>query len=245
MRNTVVRIGARAFIYTGDSLREPGRHRMMRWVLPPSMWGMYSRDYGGVDRRTRRNRLCLESARAFQYGSNKRAFDKTPFEYGEAAFILGIKIYRDRSKRLIGLGQNAYMDKILKRYKMDNSKRGHIPMQERLDLNKTQGASTPKEVKRMQNVPYASAVGSIMYVVRCTRPDVAFAQNITSRFQQNPGESHWTAVKNILKYLRNTKDMFLVYGGNLEAELRVDCYCNAGFETDIDDMKSLTGYVSF
>ncbi|GJV53750.1 retrotransposon protein, putative, ty1-copia subclass [Tanacetum coccineum] len=136
-------------------------------------------------------------------------------DLGEAAFILGIKIYRDRSKRLIRLGQNAYMDKILKRYKMDNSKRGHIPMQERIDLNKTQGASTPKEVKRMQNVLYASA---------------------------NPGECHWTTVKNILKYLRNTKDMFLVYGGNLEAELRVDCYCNAGFETDIDDMKSLTGY---
>nr|GEZ80198.1 hypothetical protein [Tanacetum cinerariifolium] len=140
-------------------------------------------------------------------------------DLGEAAFILGIKIYRDRSKRLIGLDQNAYMDKILKRYKMDNSKRSHITMQERLDLNKTQGASTPKNVKRMQKVPYASAVGSIMYAVRCTRPDVAFAQNITSRFQQNPGELHWTAVKNILKYLRNTKDMFLVYGGNPEAEL--------------------------
>ncbi|GJY83065.1 putative RNA-directed DNA polymerase [Tanacetum coccineum] len=164
-------------------------------------------------------------------------------DLGEAAFILGIKIYRDRSKRLIGLSQNAYMDKILKRYKMDNSKRGHIPMQERLDLNKSQGAQTPKELNRMKNVPYASAVGSIMYAVRCTRPDVAFAQNITSRFQQNPGELHWTAVKNILKYLRNTKDMFLVYGGNPSTELRVDCYCNAGFEIDIYDMKSLTGYV--
>ncbi|GKB13919.1 retrotransposon protein, putative, ty1-copia subclass [Tanacetum coccineum] len=98
-------------------------------------------------------------------------------DLGEATFILGIKIYRDRSKRLIGLSQNAYMDKILKRYKMDNSKRGHIPMQERLDLNKSQGAQTPKEVNRMKNVPYASAVGSIMYAVRCTRPDVAFAQN--------------------------------------------------------------------
>ncbi|GKC03745.1 retrotransposon protein, putative, ty1-copia subclass [Tanacetum coccineum] len=162
---------------------------------------------------------------------------------GEETFIIGIKIYRDMSKRLIRLGQNAYMDKILKRYKLDNSKCGHIPMQERLDLNKTQGASTPKEVKRMQNVPYASAVGSIMYAVRCTRPDVAFTQNITSRFQQNPGELHWTAVKNILKYLRNTKDMFLVYGGNPKAELRVDCYCDAGFETDRDDTKSQTGYV--
>ncbi|GKB81997.1 retrotransposon protein, putative, ty1-copia subclass, partial [Tanacetum coccineum] len=153
------------------------------------------------------------------------------------------QIYRDRSKRLIGLGQNAYMDEILKRYKMDNSKRGHIPMQERLDLNKTQGASTLKEVKRMQNVPYASVVGSIMYAIRCTRPNVAFAQNLTSQFQQNPGELHWTAVKNILKYLRNTKDMFLVYGGNPKAKLRVDCYCDARVETDRDDTKSQTGYV--
>nr|GEU86849.1 hypothetical protein [Tanacetum cinerariifolium] len=54
--------------------------------------------------------------------------------------------------------------------------------------------------------------GSIIYVVRCTRPDVAFAQNVTSRFQQKLGDLHWTTVKNILKYLRNTKDIFLVYG---------------------------------
>ncbi|GKC23221.1 retrotransposon protein, putative, ty1-copia subclass [Tanacetum coccineum] len=98
--------------------------------------------------------------------------------------------------------------------RMDNSKCGHIPMQEILDLNKTQCALTPKEVKRMQNVPYALALGSIMYAVRCTRPDVAFSQNITSRFQQNPGELHWTAVKNILK-----------------------------FEIDRDDTKSQIGYV--
>ncbi|GJR84533.1 retrotransposon protein, putative, ty1-copia subclass [Tanacetum coccineum] len=62
-------------------------------------------------------------------------------------------------------------------------------------------------------------------------------------FQQNPGDPHWTAVKNILKYLRNTKDMFLVYGGNPSTELRVECYCDAGFETDRDDTKSQTGYV--
>nr|GEY98310.1 retrotransposon protein, putative, Ty1-copia subclass [Tanacetum cinerariifolium] len=107
-------------------------------------------------------------------------------DLGEAAYILGIKIYRDRSKRLIGLCQNVYIEKILKRYSMENSKRRSIPMQEKLKLSKSQGASTPAEMKRMQNVPYASAVGSIMNAVRCTRPDVAFAQNITSRFQQNP-----------------------------------------------------------
>ncbi|GJZ66087.1 putative retrotransposon protein [Tanacetum coccineum] len=133
-----------------------------------------------------------------------------------------------------------------------NSRTGTIPMQEKLKLSKSQGASTPAEKQRMQNVPYASAigsinvasaVGSIMYAVRCTRPDVAFAQNITSRFQQNPGDDHWTAVKNILKYLRNTKDMFLVYGGDMKRELRVSCYTDAGYLTDADDMKSQTGYV--
>ncbi|GJW59676.1 hypothetical protein Tco_0109011 [Tanacetum coccineum] len=78
---------------------------------------------------------------------------------------------------------------------MDNSKRGHIPMQKRLDLNKTQGASTLEKVKRMQNVSYASVVGSIMYAVRCTRPDVAFVQNIIRRFQQNPGAVDWKSSK--------------------------------------------------
>ncbi|GKC31184.1 hypothetical protein Tco_1038478 [Tanacetum coccineum] len=92
---------------------------------------------------------------------------------------------------------------------MKNSKRGSIPMQEKLRLSKSQGASTPVELKRMQNVLSASAVGSIMYALRCTRPDVAFAQNITSRFQQNLDDLYWTTIKNILNYLRNTKDMFL------------------------------------
>nr|GEW51044.1 hypothetical protein [Tanacetum cinerariifolium] len=128
---------------------------------------------------------------------------------GEASYILGIKIYRDRSRRLIGLCQSAYIKKMLKRYCMKNSKRGSIPMQEKLKLSKSQGDSKPAKLKHMQNVPYASAVGSIVYAMRCTRPDVAFAQNVTSRFQQNPCDLYWTTVKNILKYLRNTKDMFL------------------------------------
>nr|GEW76596.1 retrotransposon protein, putative, Ty1-copia subclass [Tanacetum cinerariifolium] len=164
-------------------------------------------------------------------------------DLGKATYILGIKIYHDRSKRLIGLCQNAYIEKIMKRFYMKNSKRGTIPMQEKLKLSKSQGASTPAEKQRMQNIPYASAVGSVMYAVRCTRPDVAFAQNMTSRFQQNPGEEHWTAVKNILKYLRNTKDMFLVYGGNMERELIVSCYTDAGYLMDADNLKSQTGYV--
>nr|GEW51576.1 hypothetical protein [Tanacetum cinerariifolium] len=94
----------------------------------------------------------------------------------EAAYNFEIKIYKDRSWRLIGLCQSSYnIEKILKRYHMDNSKCGSIPMQDKLGVIKSQGASTSAKLKRIQNVPYASAVGSIMYAVRCTRSDVAFA----------------------------------------------------------------------
>ncbi|GJX66138.1 retrotransposon protein, putative, ty1-copia subclass [Tanacetum coccineum] len=104
-------------------------------------------------------------------------------------------------------------------------------------------AKTHSKVKRMQRVPYILAIGSIMYAVRCTRPDVTFVQNLCSQFTQNPGEAHWTAVKTILKYLRNTKDMFLVYGENPETKLKLTCYTDAGFQTDKDDTKSQLGYV--
>ncbi|GJS01507.1 hypothetical protein Tco_0318015 [Tanacetum coccineum] len=90
----------------------------------------------------------------------------------------------------------------------------------------------------MSRVPYASAIGSIMYAMTCTRHDVSFALSKVSRHQQNPGEGHWIAVKNILKYIRNTKDRFLVYGG--EEKLRVTGYCDASWQTDKDDSLALT-----
>ena len=80
-----------------------------------------------------------------------------------------------------------------------------------------------------------------MYAMLCTRPDIAYAFNVTSRYQSNPGESHWIAVKNILKYLQRTKDAFLVYGGM--EELRVTGYTDASFQTDQDDFSSQLGYV--
>ncbi|GKE23606.1 hypothetical protein Tco_1435118 [Tanacetum coccineum] len=80
-----------------------------------------------------------------------------------------------------------------------------------------------------------------MYAMTCTRPDVSFALSMVSRHQQNLGEGHWTFVMNILKFLRNTKDGFLVYGG--EEELRVTGYYDASWQTDKDDSHSQSGWV--
>ena len=80
-----------------------------------------------------------------------------------------------------------------------------------------------------------------MYAMLCTRHDVRLANSLVGRYQSNPGVDHWTAVKNILKYLKRTKDMFLVYGG--DKELVINGYVDASFDTDPDDSKSQTGYV--
>ncbi|GJX24448.1 retrotransposon protein, putative, ty1-copia subclass [Tanacetum coccineum] len=100
-------------------------------------------------------------------------------DLGEVTYILGIKIIRDRSKWLISLSQSAYLEKTLKKFRIENSKKGYTPMIEKPDYRKSQGAKTPTEVQCMQRVPYALAIGSIMYAVRYTRPDVAYAQNLS------------------------------------------------------------------
>ena len=162
-------------------------------------------------------------------------------DLGEAAYILGIKIYRDRSRRLIGLSQSTYLDKILKKFNMDQSKKGFLPVLQGVQLSTAQCPTTAEDIEKMSVIPYASAIGSIMYAMLCTRPDVNLAVSLVGRYQSNPGKEHWTAVKNILKYLKRTKDMFLVYGG--DEELVVKGYVDASFDTDLDDSKSQTGYV--
>jgi hypothetical protein len=99
----------------------------------------------------------------------------------------------------------------------------------------------PDKKERMRAIPYALAIGSIMYAMLCMCPDVSFALSATSMYQSNYGDSHWIIVKNILNYLRRTKEAFLVFGG--DEELVVKGYSDASFQTDVDDSKSQSGFV--
>ena len=120
---------------------------------------------------------------------------------GEAKYVLGIKIIRDRQNKTLALSQATYIDKLLEHFNMQNSKKGEIPTCSGVFLSKEQCPKTPQEKEDMRQYPYASAVGSLMYAMLCTRPDICYAVGIVSRYQSNPGLSHWTEVKNILKYL--------------------------------------------
>ena len=96
------------------------------------------------------------------------------------------------------------------------------------------------ERTHMSMIPYASAIGSIMYAMLCTRPDVSYALSVMRIYQLDSGMGHWDAVKNILKYLRRNKDVFLIYG---DGDLSVNGYSDASFQSDRDDSKSQSGYV--
>ena len=79
-----------------------------------------------------------------------------------------------------------------------------------------------------------------MYAMLCTRPDIYYAVSIVCRYQSNPSPEHWTPVKHILKYLNKTKHYFIVFGGE---DLNIQGYTDLDFQSDIDNRKSIFGFV--
>src|SRR3954465_8791278 len=129
----------------------------------------------------------LNSVKEYLYNSSLMK------DLGEVAYILGIKIYKDRSTRLISLSQSTYLDKVLKRFGMEDSKKGFLPMFPNTTLSKNQSTAMAEDRERMSKTPYALAIGSIMYAMLCTRPYIAYPVSITSRYQSDPEVDHWTA----------------------------------------------------
>ena len=145
---------------------------------------------------------------------------------GEAQYVLGIKIIRDIKNKIIALSQENYIDSILSKYNMQDSKKGFTPFKYGINLSQDQCPMTTEEKEYMKTVPYASTVGSLMYVMLCIGPDICYSVGIVSRYQSNPGREHWTVMKHILKYLRRTRDYMLVYLGD---ELALIGYTDSHF----------------
>ena len=161
-------------------------------------------------------------------------------DLGEANFVLGIQLFRDRKNKMIVLSQSSYIDKVLKKFAMQDSKKGGQPSKTRITLSLDDYPKTSEEKVYMEKVPYASAMGSLMYAMLCTRPDICYAVGIVSRYQSNPGPNHWVAVKHILKYLKRTRDYMLVYSGE---DLTPLGYMDSDFQLDMDSRKSTSGSV--
>ena len=162
-------------------------------------------------------------------------------DMGEASYVIGIEIHRDRSRGILGLSQKAYINKILERFRMQNCSFGVAPIVKGDKFSLDQCPRNDLEREEMKNIPYASIVGSLMYAQVCTRPDIAFAVGILGRYQSNPGMEHWRAAKKVLRYLQGTKEFMLTY--KRSDHLEVIGYSDSDFAGCLDSRKSTSGYV--
>lgn len=131
-------------------------------------------------------------------------------DLGEAKKILGIEIKKKRPGR-ITLSQKQYLSKVLDRFNMNKAKPISTPLAPHFKLTKDQSPKTETERVYMDKVPYASCVGSLIYAMVCTRPNLAQAMSIVSRLISNPGEPHWDALKWIMRYVKGSIDIGLIY----------------------------------
>ena len=162
-------------------------------------------------------------------------------DMGEASYVIGIEIFRDRSQGLLGLSQKAYINKVLERFGMQNCSASVVPIQKGDKFSLNQCPKNELEHRQMENIPYASIVGSIMYAQTCTRPDISFVVDMLGRYQSNPRLDHWKAAKKVLRYLQGTKNHMLIY--RRSNQLEVIGYSDSDYAGCIDTRKSTFGYI--
>jgi hypothetical protein len=167
---------------------------------------------------------------------------------GEVEYILGIQVVRDRNARTLKLVQTQYAKDVVKKFNMQNSKsRKHVPILPKTKFSSDDCPTEPSEIEYMKKVPYRSAIGSLMYLATCTRPDISYAVSMCASYMHNPGRAHWEAVKQILAYVKDTQSRGIIYGrseSSDEMKNTVYVYVDADHAGDLDNRKSRTGYVT-
>ena len=163
-------------------------------------------------------------------------------DLGQAKKILGMNIERDKKNEKLILSQKEYAGKVIRKFNMTNSKPVKTPLGQHFKLSSVQCPETEEERKEMNCIPYANAIGSLMYLMVCTRPDLAFAVSSVSKFMSNPGKNHWEAVKWVLRYVRGTMTTGIVYSREQNQGNIIVGYVDADYAGNIDNRKSMTGF---
>ena len=167
-------------------------------------------------------------------------------DFGQAHSILGIHITRDFSAGTLRLDQAEYATEILRRFNHAESSGKSAPLSKDKHYSRLMCPETPSEVQAMSTVPYRQAVGSLMHLMVCTRPDLAYSVGVMCRYLHNPGQEHWNGVKHILQYVSQTKDLGLCYskvsGSNLSFG-NLQGYCDSDWAEDRDERESTAGWV--
>jgi hypothetical protein len=119
-------------------------------------------------------------------------------DLGVAKKILGMRIIRDGKNHKLRLSEGEYIEKVLERFRMQNAKPVSTPLANHLKLTKEMCPKTQEEIEYMSKVHYSSTVGSLIYAMVCTRPDIAHVVGVVIRYMNNPHKEHWEEVKLIL-----------------------------------------------
>lgn len=164
-------------------------------------------------------------------------------DLGKANCCVGLHITYDDETANISINQENYTKQILEKFGMSDCKPCSTPVDVNQKLTKEMSPKNDDERTRMSNIPYQEAVGSLLYLVQGTRPDIAFAVNNVSRYNNNYGAAHWTAVKRIFRYLKSTLKYKLTYGKDENLNQNIVGFTDADWASETDDRKSCTGYV--
>lgn len=161
-------------------------------------------------------------------------------DLGEASFILGIQIERDRPQRLLAISQTEYVRQLVAKFGLENSRRdSRTPMTAGLALTKNNSLSTA-----VRTADYQAAIGSIMYAMLGTRPDIAYAISRLAQYCVSPSQQHWDSVKKVVRYLASTEAYKIVYDGahDRTAQPQLIGFCDADYANNTDDRRSITGF---
>jgi hypothetical protein len=161
-------------------------------------------------------------------------------DIGPLKYCLGYEIDRNRPSRTLKMHQSAYIKQIIARANMSDCKSSTVPANPSLRLSKSMCPKDDEEKEFMSRVPYRQIVGSLLYLVSGTRPDLSFSVSQVCRFMHNPGKQHWEAVKQIIRYLKGTDTDGITLGGKSE---NLNGYVDSDHAGNIDNRRSTTGYI--
>ncbi|KAF7350699.1 Transcription factor [Mycena sanguinolenta] len=158
---------------------------------------------------------------------------------GDATHYLGTAIHQDRAAGTISLSQASYIRDLVALTGQENAKSAPSPLAPGARLGREFCPTSDEEREDMRNVPYRTAVGSLLWLANNTRPDIAYPVSVLSQFLSNPGRVHWEAAKRVVRYLKGTIDARLTFGGS---DVGLGGFSDSSWGSEVLNWRSMSGY---